>query len=207
MVIGIDINERYIVEAQKLAAQEKVTNVRFTIGSVYALGFPDRTFDAVLAHAVLEHLTEPVQALQQLRRVLKPGGVIGVRDPAYDGVLLAPQRPILLDSLRLYVAFLEHQGGNQRIGKHFRRLLQQAGFDRVEVMAHYRTYATAEAVRKRGDLTAAFLREEETIEGITDLGLADRQTVEAMADAWVEWGRDPDAFMAQPGCTALAWVE
>lgn len=205
-VIGMDINDGYLSQARALAAQEQVANVEFETGSVYALDYPDRSFDAVLAHALLEHLVEPVRALREIRRVLKPGGLVGVLDPDWDGVLLAPPRPILLDSLRLYVQLGECEGGNQRIGKHFRRLFREAGFERVEVTAHHSTHATAQTVRERGNRMAAMWREEGTVEKITNLGLTDRQTLVEIADAWAEWAEDPDAFMAGSYCTALAWA-
>jgi len=40
-------------------------------GDVYALGFPDASFDIVHAHQVLQHLTDPVRALREMRRVIK----------------------------------------------------------------------------------------------------------------------------------------
>ncbi len=50
------------------------SNVRFATGDVYALDFDDASFDVVHAHQVLQHLQDPVAALRELRRVLRPGG-------------------------------------------------------------------------------------------------------------------------------------
>ena len=44
--------------------------------SVYQLPFPDETFSAVIATELLEHLKEPRQAISEIHRVLKPGGVL-----------------------------------------------------------------------------------------------------------------------------------
>ena len=49
-------------------------NVGFTVGDVYQLDFPDDSFDIVHAHQVLQHLTDPVAALREMRRVCRPGG-------------------------------------------------------------------------------------------------------------------------------------
>jgi ubiquinone/menaquinone biosynthesis C-methylase UbiE len=47
---------------------------------VYALDFADGSFDVVHAHQVLQHLTDPVAALIEMRRVCRPGGLIAARD-------------------------------------------------------------------------------------------------------------------------------
>jgi ubiquinone/menaquinone biosynthesis C-methylase UbiE len=205
-VTGVDVSEQHIRLANERAADERAPNVQFEVGNVYHLTFPNQSFDAVLARAVLEHLTEPVKALREMHRVLKPGGVIGVADADWDGMLLAPESPLLLDSAKLFMAFADHEGGNQRIGKQLRRLLRQTGFIKVEVAARYTSHGTVEAVQVWGNRFAGMLREERVVADIVRLGLADRPTLDAMAEAWLVWSKDPDAFLAQPGCTAIGWV-
>ena len=48
----------------------------FVAGSATKLPFPDNSFDAVWTVWVLEHISEPERALLEMRRVLKPGGVL-----------------------------------------------------------------------------------------------------------------------------------
>ena len=57
------------------------------MGSVYELDFSDNSFDALFSHNVLEHVAEPSRAVQEMQRVLKPGGVIGLRDFDMGGLL------------------------------------------------------------------------------------------------------------------------
>jgi SAM-dependent methyltransferase len=47
----------------------------------HALPFADETFDGVIAQAVLEHVLEPVRCVAEMRRVLKPGGVVYAETP------------------------------------------------------------------------------------------------------------------------------
>ena len=47
--------------------------VAFAVGDVYALDVPDGSFDVVHAHQVLQHLTDPVAAIVEAHRVLRPG--------------------------------------------------------------------------------------------------------------------------------------
>ena len=53
----------------------------FTVGDVYQLDFPDDSFDVVHAHQLLQHLTDPVAALREMRRVCRPGGLVAAGTP------------------------------------------------------------------------------------------------------------------------------
>lgn len=56
-------------------------NVNVQSMSVNELDFPDQTFDMVTMVEVLEHLTDPVQALSEIKRVLKVGGGLLLTTP------------------------------------------------------------------------------------------------------------------------------
>jgi len=55
---------------------------RFVQADARAMPFPDNEFDAVWSIWVLEHVPNPEQALREIRRVLKPGGLLYL-DPAW----------------------------------------------------------------------------------------------------------------------------
>ena len=79
--VGVDLAES-VVEAAR-AAHADVANLSFEVGDAYDLSFEDGAFDVVYAHQVLQHLSEPVRALEEMRRVLRPGGLLAVRDADY----------------------------------------------------------------------------------------------------------------------------
>ena len=78
-VVGIDIVEGSQFSDARERARCEGLNVEFRKASVYELPFEDGSFDAVFSHALLEHLSAPAAAILELRRVLKPGGLIGLR--------------------------------------------------------------------------------------------------------------------------------
>jgi len=65
-VVGIDLQPTQIEQAHVLAAKRAVSNVRFEVADAYRLPFPDHSFDAAFAHALLNHLREPVRALVEM---------------------------------------------------------------------------------------------------------------------------------------------
>ena len=67
--------------------------MRFETGDVYQLAFSDDAFDVVHAHQVLQHLSDPVAALAEMRRVCRPGGVVAARDGDYGGFFWFPADP------------------------------------------------------------------------------------------------------------------
>jgi SAM-dependent methyltransferase len=58
-------------------------NARYQLADLARLGFPDDHFAAILMNQVIEHLDRPVEVVSELRRLLKPGGVLIVATPNY----------------------------------------------------------------------------------------------------------------------------
>src|SRR5687768_2622459 len=81
-VVGIDLSEADLESARALAADRGVRNVGFERADVYRLPFQDGAFDVAFAHSVIEHLGDPLAALKEMRRVLAPGGMAAIADPA-----------------------------------------------------------------------------------------------------------------------------
>ncbi|KAF9997793.1 hypothetical protein BGZ79_008495 [Entomortierella chlamydospora] len=75
-VVGVDYTPEPFEEANALAAQQGATNVNFQVGGSHALNPPDDTSDIIHAHQVLQHVADPTQALREMRKVVKPGGIV-----------------------------------------------------------------------------------------------------------------------------------
>jgi ubiquinone/menaquinone biosynthesis C-methylase UbiE len=75
-VTGVDLREPYLEFARRCARSEQLPNVQFQIADVFALPFADASFDIVWTKYLLQWLKEPKRALDELKRVTRPGGVV-----------------------------------------------------------------------------------------------------------------------------------
>jgi len=71
-VIGIDIDEKNVEIARKIA---RCSNVQFLVGNGMDLPFPENYFDVLFCASVLEHFSDPIKALKEFHRVIKPQGL------------------------------------------------------------------------------------------------------------------------------------
>ena len=115
-VTGVDREPAVVAEATGLLEASATGNLEFVTGDVYSLGFDDQSFDVAHAHQVLQHLTDPVAALVEMRRVLRPGGILAVRDSDYGGFVWAPADPVLDRWLELYHQVCSRNGADADAG-------------------------------------------------------------------------------------------
>jgi ubiquinone/menaquinone biosynthesis C-methylase UbiE len=203
-VVGIDIQSALVAQARARAATRGLATARFEVADLYRLPCPDASFDAVFANGVLMHLREPARALAELRRVLRPGGIAGLRDPDFATTLYAPMTPLLEHWLALRVRVRQHNGGDPFLSRHYRRLLLEAGFARAEASASVDSAgAQGETLRH-----AAFLKAQ--LQGIVRTAVAqgwmDQAAVDATAAEIDAWAERPDALFAMTWCQAVGWV-
>lgn len=206
-VVGVDREPSQIAAARALATERGVPNVRFEEASIYALPYPDASFDAAFAHTVLEHVSDPLRALREMRRVLKPGGVIGIKDPDYATLVYAPATALTDEAIALYRRVSEQNGASSYYARHQRQLLREAGF--------VRTVASAFAVGGGSDEMSPFmfsitlkpwLKDPAFVNTALGQGWADHAKLDAMTDALQASFESPDAFFALTLCAAVGWV-
>jgi SAM-dependent methyltransferase len=78
---GVDLSEPAIAEAR---SRFDASGRTFAVGDIFSLGFPDETFDAIFTFETLEHVERPADALRELKRVMKRGGVLVGSVPDQD---------------------------------------------------------------------------------------------------------------------------
>jgi SAM-dependent methyltransferase len=73
-VVAIDLVDRFRDAGTRLAGEMGLSNLEFLQADGTSLPFASAAFDAVLSHAVIEHVADAERYLVQCRRVLRPGG-------------------------------------------------------------------------------------------------------------------------------------
>jgi SAM-dependent methyltransferase len=220
--IGVDISAAVLDKARTLAAQTGLPksgagSVSFQEGNVLqTLPFPDDTFDVVFASQVFGHLVPspemPLRALTEIRRVLKPGGLLATRDGL--GQHFYPAH-FDLDTLwgERQSRGIAGPGGDPSRGSYrglLPALMRQAGFGRdgvgkVQIGAGVRAVQGDEsrkflAWRAKGQLSEGDpFRQAWLNVGITEEEI--QQTINAVE----AWAATDDAWMLMLQCEMLAW--
>jgi len=206
-VTGIDMSPEVLGAAEALRLRQGIHNVVFAPGDVYALSFDDGGFDVIHLHQVLQHLSEPVRALRELRRVLAPGGVLGARDADYAGFIWSPADPLLDRWLALYHALTARNGAEADAGRSLPRWAREAGFTDVRVTSSTWTFADPVSRAWWGGLWADRVSRSAFAEQSLAYGLSDHDELASIAAAWRRWSEAPDAVFVVPHVEILARTE
>lgn len=202
-VTGIDNAAAAVEATQALAAREGVT-VRASVGDVYALDFADAGFDVVHAHQVLQHLADPVAALVEMRRVCLPGGLVAVRDADYAAMTWFPSSRGLDRWLELYTALARAGDGEPDAGRRLRSWAVEAGFAEITSSASVWCFASPEDLAWWTGTWAERVTASTFADQAVARGLSDPVELEALAQAWREWGERPGAWFSVLHAEVLA---
>lgn len=189
--VGIDSAAAVVATA---ADGSTLPNLTFAIGDVYALEFSDDTFDVVFAHQVLQHLSDPVAALREMRRVTKPGGIVAVRDSDYGAFVWSPADPVLTRWNELYHQLTTRNRAEADAGRLLHVWARRAGFTDVRVSSSNWTFQTADERAWWGGLWADRVRQSEFARQTVEYGLTTPAELEQIAAAFLRWADDPDGL-------------
>ncbi len=78
-LVGLELEGDIIRKARRNVGH--LPDVTLTQANIYRMPFPDACFDAVILSEILEHIDDDVAGLQEVYRVLKPGGVVAITVP------------------------------------------------------------------------------------------------------------------------------
>jgi ubiquinone/menaquinone biosynthesis C-methylase UbiE len=123
-VIGVDRDPSMLAEARRRLASS--ANVEIQAGDLHDLPLADASADRARTDRVLQHVEDPARVLGEVRRVLRPGGLLGMAEPDWDTLAVADAD---VETSRRFARFVaEHQVRNATLGRQLPRLAVQAGF-------------------------------------------------------------------------------
>lgn len=177
LVVGFDADPVMVAEAQ--ARTSAHANVRVQVADAHALPLRDGSVDRVRMERVAQHLSEPARTFAEVRRVLKPGGLLAVADPDWDTLVIDDPDT---ETSRAYGSFVATRVvRNGGIGRALGRLAVEAGLDVRAVTASpvvFTDFAAGDAILRLGRVMGRAVEA-----GAVDPGAAGR---------WLErMGREP----------------
>jgi ubiquinone/menaquinone biosynthesis C-methylase UbiE len=128
-VIGIDLSERMIAIARSKAKGAGLP-VSFRTGDVHKLPFPDASFDKIRIERTLQILDKPGQVLDEMIRVLRPGGRLLSIEPDWETFVCDPG---CRDTARTFFRFCADQFADGSTGRKLYRYFHERGLEDVVV--------------------------------------------------------------------------
>ncbi len=197
--VGCDVAVNQLEGAKTLARTLGRDNVRFEKGDVFELPFEDERFDVVFSHALLCHVGSPEKALAEMKRVLRKGGTLAVRDVIQDCVVRWPRGDTLFDEVnRIFGVAQDLSGGDPNIGRRLGALLDEAGFHDVRFNVDFEQPETPAERRGYFDSLAGMLDAGD----LGDLAVAQKwieaDQIPRIADHFREVTRRPGSIVALP---------
>ena len=193
-VVGLDVSPAPLDEARSLAERSGV-DVEFGVGDVYALEAADGSYDVVHAHQVLQHLTDPVAALREMARVVRPGGLVAVRDVDYAATTWFPASAGLDRWLQLYGQVARRNAAEPDAGRRLLAWAHAAGLRDLTATTSSWCFAAPAERQWWGSSWAGRATASAFAEQAVAYGLASEAELSEIADAWLAWAASDDGWL------------
>ena len=200
-VHGTDMEQSQIDLARAAASAGGHTNVTFHTGDVTDLPFDDNSFDVAHCHAVLMHIPDTSATLAEVKRVLKPRGILSSREMIGESSFLEPAFGNVDSAWDVFTKLLTANGGHPQIGKELKDIFLGVGFTNVRATASFDFFSTPEDVKFFHSLINGWFFSGEVIAAATKYGLATRQQFN-------DWRQGVDQWSSHAGAVgAIAFGE
>ena len=135
-VTGLDISRTMVEIARENAAAAGVA-VDFRRGDATAMPFADESFDLIVCQAAFKNFRRPVSALDEMHRVLRPGGLAVIQDMCRDASSADIDREVRGQELGAVSAFAT----KRILGRLRRRAYASGQFERLVAESRFRSGA------------------------------------------------------------------
>ena len=187
-ITSVDVSAAALEQARRrLAGTDHEATVEFVQADVTRLPHDDgpleeNGFDHVFVCFLLEHLTDPLEVLIRLRRMLRPAGTLTVIEGDHGSAYFHPDSSAARDAIACQIALQQRAGGDALIGRRLRPLIAEAGYTDIAV-APRTVYVDAD----HPDLVEGFTRRTFTamIAGVREPAIAAGLTTPAHFDAGI----------------------
>lgn len=201
-VTALELNDKAL-DITREEAKRRNVELEYAIGDAHALPFEDNTFDVVHTHKVLQHLEDPAQALKEMRRVVKPGGIVGSCDSDYAVFTWFPDNPMLEEWRKLYIDIARSDGGEPNAGRMLLDWALRAGFTDITPGATAWCFATPETRDYWGGMWAKRILNSSIADQARERGVS-QQALQDISDGWTRWKDSKNGWFMVPQGTIVA---
>ncbi|EFY86224.1 methylase involved in ubiquinone/menaquinone biosynthesis [Metarhizium acridum CQMa 102] len=196
-ITATDISDDILQRARFHAEKKGVKNISYQRASAYELPFPESSFDVTHAHQVLTHLDAPVDAIREMLRVTKPGGIVSLREADMRMWCFWPEIPALQQFHELNVQQHISNGASGTAGRELLSWALKAGAQRENVEMSFGTWCYGSAGDRKpwSDSMVERLQSGPVWRKALEDGTVKREEVEEMIDAWKTWAATDDAVL------------
>lgn len=133
-IVGIDNDSTYIDLSKKRLEPYGEERVMFINQSITNNNINNNIFDCVIVRFVIQHLEQPYKAIEEIYRILKPGGIVVVID-IDDGIwgLTEPESNLIRTVNNNFATFQRNNGGNRNIGRYLIKMFKKCGFVKLDM--------------------------------------------------------------------------
>jgi len=195
-VTATEVGQRELDLSRSTISERGLGNVDFSVQDAHRLTFEDSSFDVTHAHQVLQHVADPVQALREMARVTRPGGLVAARDADYAGFAWWPRLSELGEWLRLYRAAARANGGEPDAGRRLLSWARAAGLPDVAASSSTWCYATAAQRAWWGGMWADRILESDLARQVVDDKLATTVDLRRISSGWSAWAASEDGWFS-----------
>ena len=202
---GIDMEASQIDMARAAAEAGGHANATFHVGDVTNLPFEDNYFDAAHCHTVLTHVPDTQAALAEVKRVLKPGGIIASRELIVDSCFLVPGVGEIQPAWNVFAGLLAANGGHPQMGRELKGAFLEAEFNDFEATASFDSFGSPQAIAFLHRFISDWFFAPEIVAAVTGHGIATQQQFDDWRNALDKWKDEAGAFGALAFGECLAY--
>jgi ubiquinone/menaquinone biosynthesis C-methylase UbiE len=206
-VVGIDFSDDVIYQAQSLISKSQYPNLEFVVGNlVPRMPFDEESFDVIYTHQCLLHIPDAVRVVRQAHRVLKPGGILAMREA--DTAFWHPNNPGVEAYTKALGEAISPGAQGWGAGRRLHVWAKEAGFDpaKMQVGTGGTTYAAPDLARWWGGTHIDRLKGEVGQKWLKEGRVVKRQAdIDAMIDGLAVFSDDPTAWYTTLQGEVIAW--
>lgn len=205
-VMGVDIEQSQIEHSKNLMMERGIQNADFIMSNITKLPFEDHSFDVAYTNAVMWTLADPVAPLTELKRVVKPGGIIACRELCSKVPIYYPESEVLSKALLLQFRAQTALNCDRRFGKKLPFYFSNIGLKNIEFTISSELFHTLEEKRLVAEYFVSSWNETPWSKYIRLKSWATEAEINAFQQAFLDWEGKSGAFLSPLWCQAIGRV-